>query len=71
MEKSVTGDLVRDLAGVAALPLQAGRETAVVSILQTWLTDANALSAKMSRAAYQTLVPVIVFCHCEAPEGAD
>jgi hypothetical protein len=55
--------LVRDLAAYAALPLAPAREAGVAGILQAWVPEANALSAKMSQAQYQTLVPATVFIH--------
>jgi hypothetical protein len=62
-EPGVPATLVRDLAAYAALPLAAGREAGVAGILQAWVPEANALSATMSQARYQTLVPATVFIH--------
>ena len=59
----VTPELVRSLAGHAALPLAAGREGVIAPLLDAWLRDANALSRKMSEPACQTLVPATVFVH--------
>jgi hypothetical protein len=66
---TVTTATVRTLADLAALPLAAGRERAVMEVLQAWLPDANALSAKMSDPAHQALVPATVFTHPDAAEG--
>ncbi len=67
-EAAVTPDLVRTLANYAALPLAPGREGAAVAVLDAWLRDANALSAKMSDPAYQALVPATVFAHPDAQD---
>jgi hypothetical protein len=69
-DQVVTPDLVRSLANHAALPLAAGRESAVASVLGAWLPDANALSAKMSEPGCQTLVPATVFVHPDAQDEA-
>jgi hypothetical protein len=69
MQAPVTDSLVRELAATAALPLAAGRVAVVVPLLNAWLGDANALSAKMSQPAHQTLVPATVFSHPVAPQG--
>lgn len=63
-----TPELVRRMAEYAALPLAPGREVTVASILSAWLPDANALSAKMSAAAYQAVVPATVFTHPDAQD---
>ena len=64
MEQHDTGKgLVRVLARYAALPLTPERESAVATILATWIPAANELSRKMSTAAHQALVPITVLTH--------
>lgn len=65
----VTDDHVRDLASLAGLPLSADRYAGVAAILNAWMPDANALSEKMSSAAYQTLLPATVFNHPSTSDG--
>src|SRR5262245_19749328 len=67
-DQAVTAEVVRSLARHAALPLAAGREDVVAPLLDAWLRDANALSAKVSQPAYQALVPATVFSHPDAPD---
>jgi hypothetical protein len=67
-DPAVTTELVRSLARYAELPLAAGRESVVAPLLDAWLRDANALSAKMSQPECRTLVPATVFSHPDAPE---
>lgn len=67
MNDVVNEQSVRNLAGVAALPLAPGRAEVVASLLAAWLPDANALSRKMSAPEHQDLVPATVFTHPAAP----
>lgn len=69
MHKPVTPGVVQEIAAFAALPLSTGRHSAVAPVLDAWLRDANALSAKMSEPAYRGLVPATVFSHPAVPEG--
>lgn len=59
---------VAALAAAAGLPLSAPRLAAVSAVLTAWLPDANALSRKMSDAAYRDLAPITAFM--QAHEGA-
>ena len=61
----VTPEFVGRMSIVAALPLSDVRRTHVAAVLGPWLIDANALSKKMSDAAYQTLMPATVFAHAD------
>lgn len=67
--EAVTPELVSRLARLAALPLDADRAALIAPLLDAWLRDANALSAKMSAPAHQQLVPATVFAHPDAPDG--
>jgi len=58
--------VIQRLAQCAALPLSEDRQQAAAQVLAAWLPDANALSAKMRAARYQTLLPATVFIHPEA-----
>ncbi|MBA3477930.1 MAG: hypothetical protein H0T52_05955 [Lautropia sp.] len=60
---------VRNLAAYADLPLAPGREEAILPVLRAWLTDANALSRKMSAAEHWNLTPAITFIHPSIEEG--
>ena len=60
---------LRTLADYADLPLAAGREEAVVTVLGAWLPDIDALSRKMSAAEHQDLAPVTTFIHPAVEEG--
>jgi hypothetical protein len=68
-EPLVSPDDVCELAAYASLPLPRTRASAVAAILSTWVSDANALSTKMSDCAYQTLVPATIFTHPDTGEG--
>lgn len=71
-DKSIDGATrVRLLARCAELPLPAQRETAVATILDAWLPDANALSHKMSAAEHRDLVPATVFNHPAVAEDGE
>jgi hypothetical protein len=61
--------VVRELARHADLPLAAGREAAILPVLQAWLADANALSRKMSAPEHWTIAPVTIFSHPSAEDG--
>ncbi len=50
--------LVQVLAHHAALPLGSDRIEPVSEILNAWIKDANALSAKMSSPHYMEVAPV-------------
>ena len=69
--KTIGPAQVRAMAEYGALPLAAGREAVLAPTLDAWVSDANALSRKMSAATYQDLVPATVFVHpdLEHPEG--
>jgi hypothetical protein len=62
---------VRVLAGLADLPLAAGRETQLAPQLGEWLTAANELNARMAAAENREITPVTVFRHPGAEEGSD
>lgn len=68
-DPQITVEKVRDLAVHAGLPLAREREAAVAAILNAWVPDANALSRKMSAAAYLSLGPITVFTHPGAAEA--
>lgn len=59
---------VRLLAACAGLALPLEREAQVAAVLDAWLLDANALSAKMSAAEHQELAPVTILVHASAAE---
>jgi hypothetical protein len=71
MTKSSTIDaaMVRALAAMAELPLEEGRESAIVPILNAWVKDANELSRKMSAAQHWTVTPATIFVHPLQPDG--
>lgn len=68
MHQAMTTERVKGLAQFAALPLGAGREAAIAPVLDAWLRDANALSAKMSAHELRDLVPATVFTHPDASD---
>ena len=61
--QTTTPHVVETLAQFADLPLTEARREAVRAVLASWISDANALSLKMSAAEYQALVPATVFTH--------
>ncbi len=64
--------VIEALAHHAALPLGKDRTGPVSQILNVWIKDANALSAKMSSPKYMDLAPITgilqVFNHGEVAE---
>lgn len=54
-------DTVRELAEVAALPLERARAQALAPQLAEWLRAANELSRKMSAAQHAAVMPATVF----------
>jgi hypothetical protein len=53
--------LVRTIAEHSNLPLEHGRVAAVSQVLEVWLKDANALSAKMSAPEFAQVSPITGF----------
>ena len=60
---------VRVLAAYADLPLAPGREQVIATMLHAWVTDANALSRKMSAPEHWSLAPVTIFSHPAVEDG--
>ncbi|CDY74676.1 hypothetical protein BGLT_03618 [Caballeronia glathei] len=61
MPNSSVEQLVRTTAEHSNLPLEDGRVAAVSQVLEVWLKDANALSAKMSAPEFAQVSPITGF----------
>lgn len=58
MPNSSVEQLVRITAEHSNLPLEQGRVAAISQVLEVWLKDANALSAKMSAPEFAHVSPI-------------